>query len=69
MDNIQPWQQDMEQFSVDFHDIVNESEINIYAFCEGRPMEVVRMRWMKWTFLQPVMLWCCLVLKFAIWVL
>jgi triacylglycerol esterase/lipase EstA (alpha/beta hydrolase family) len=51
MDNIQPWQRDMEQLSVDFDDIVNENKINIYAFCEGRPMEqVVRMCWMKWIF-------------------
>jgi len=56
MDNIQPWQRDMEWLSVDFDDIVNENEINIYAFCEGRPMNVVCMRWMKWIFLQPVML-------------
>ncbi len=48
MDNIQPWQRDMEWLSEDFHDIVNENKINIYAFCEGRPMEhVVRMCWMK----------------------
>jgi len=48
MDNIQPWQRDMEWLSVDFDDIVNENEINIYAFCEGIPMEqVVRMCWMK----------------------
>jgi len=50
MDNIQPWQRDMEWLSVDFDAIVSENEINIYAFCEGRPMNVVRMRWMKWTF-------------------
>jgi hypothetical protein len=51
MDNIQPWQRDMEQLSVDFDGIVNENEINIYAFCEGRPMEhVVRTCWMKWIF-------------------
>ncbi len=51
MDNIQPWQRDMEQLSVDFDDIVNENKINIYAFCEGRPMgKVVRMCWMKWIF-------------------
>jgi hypothetical protein len=48
MDNIQPWQRDMEWLSVDFDDIVNENKINIYAFCEGRPMEdVVRTCWMK----------------------
>jgi hypothetical protein len=51
MDNIQPWQRDMEQLSVDFEDIVAENGINIYAFCEGRPMkQVVSMRWMKWIF-------------------
>jgi len=48
MHNIQPWQRDMEQLSVDFDYIVNENNINIYAFCEGRPMkQVVRMCWMK----------------------
>jgi triacylglycerol esterase/lipase EstA (alpha/beta hydrolase family) len=48
MDNIQPWQRDMEELSVDFCRIVTENEISIYAFCEGRPMErVVRMCWMK----------------------
>jgi hypothetical protein len=31
----------MEQLSVDFDDIVNGNKINIYAFCEGRPMEQV----------------------------
>ncbi len=59
MDNIQPWQRDMEQLSVDFDDIVNENKINIYAFCEGRPMEkVVRMCWMNLIFPNqtPVML-------------
>ncbi len=59
MDNIQPWQRDMEQLSVDFDYIVNENNINIYAFCEGRPMkQVVRMCWMKLFFPNqtPVML-------------
>ncbi len=51
MDNIQPWQRDMEELSLEFDGIVTENEINIYAFCEGRPMElVVRMCWMKWIF-------------------
>jgi len=45
MDNIRPWQRDMEKLSVDFEDIVNGNEINIFAFCEGRPImeRVVRM--------------------------
>jgi hypothetical protein len=48
MDNIRPWQRDMEQLSVDFDPIVIENEINVYAFCEGRPMpQVVGMCWMK----------------------
>ncbi len=56
MDNIQPWQRDMEELSVD---IVNGNKINIYAFCEGRPMEqVVDMCWMKLIFCNqtPVMI-------------
>jgi hypothetical protein len=48
MDNIQPWQRDMEDLSVDFDEIVDGNKINIYAFCEGRAMElVVRICWMK----------------------
>jgi len=31
MDNIQPWQRDMEELSVDFDDIVDGNKINIYA--------------------------------------
>jgi hypothetical protein len=51
MDNIRPWQQDMEELSVDFDDIVDGYKINIYGFCEGRPMEqVVRMCLMKLIF-------------------
>jgi hypothetical protein len=57
MENIHPGQRDMEQLSGDFDHVVQENEISIYAFCEGRPMEqVVHMHWMKWIFLQPVML-------------
>ena len=48
MNNIRPQQLDMEQLSEDFDSIVQENKINIYAFCEGRPMEhVVRMCRMK----------------------
>jgi pimeloyl-ACP methyl ester carboxylesterase len=48
MDNIGPWQRDMEQLSEDFDGIVTENEISIYSFCEGRPTEkMVRMCWMK----------------------
>ncbi len=39
MGNIEPYRRDMNQLSVDFDHIVTENEINIYAFCEGRPME------------------------------
>jgi triacylglycerol esterase/lipase EstA (alpha/beta hydrolase family) len=31
MDNIQPWQRDMEDLSVDFDEIVDGNKINIYA--------------------------------------
>jgi hypothetical protein len=51
MENMRPWQQDMEKLSVDFEDIVKGNEINIFAFCEGRPMEkVVCMCWMMYFF-------------------
>ncbi|KAH9550487.1 hypothetical protein CY35_10G074800 [Sphagnum magellanicum] len=38
MDNIPPWQRDMERLSVNFDRIVTENEINMFAFCEGKPM-------------------------------
>jgi hypothetical protein len=39
----------MEQLSVDFDGIANENKVNIFAFCEGRPMEkLVSICWMKW---------------------
>jgi len=51
MDNIQPGLRDMEQLSVDFDRIVEENEIGVYAFCEGRPMEqMVRICCMEWIF-------------------
>ncbi len=51
IENIRPCQQDMEQLSVDFDRVVTESEINIYAFCEGRPMlQLVCMCFIKCTF-------------------
>jgi hypothetical protein len=58
MDDMAPWQRDMEWSSVNFDHVVIENKINIYAFCEGRPMEqVVRMCCMKWIFCNqtPVM--------------
>jgi hypothetical protein len=39
MGNIEPYRRDMNQLSVDFDGIVTENKINIYAFCEGKPME------------------------------
>jgi hypothetical protein len=50
MDNIRPWQQNMEGLSVEFDGIVKENKISIYAFCEGKPMDVVCMCWTKWIF-------------------
>jgi hypothetical protein len=41
VDNIRPWKRDMAQLSEDFDRIVYENKINIYAFCEGRPMKEV----------------------------
>ncbi len=56
MGNIEPYRRDMNQLSVDFDRIVTENEINIYAFCEGKPMEQeVRMCWLKCGLCIPVM--------------
>jgi len=41
MDNVQPWQRDMEELSLEFDGIVADYKIIVYAFCEGRPMEQV----------------------------
>ncbi len=67
IDNIQPWQGDMEGLSVDFDDIANGNKINIYAFCEGRPMEQVVRMCLRWIFCNqpPVMILCCLSLTRA----
>jgi hypothetical protein len=46
--NMQPWKRDMERLSVDFVDIANENQINVYAFCEGRATkQMVRICKMK----------------------
>jgi hypothetical protein len=51
MDNIQPLKRDMEKLTVDFDEIANDKNINVYAFCEGRRMEpVVSMCLVKWNF-------------------
>jgi hypothetical protein len=56
MDNIQPGLRDMEQLSVDFDRIVEENEIGIYAFCEGRPMEqMVCICCMEWVVCKQIL--------------
>jgi hypothetical protein len=48
MDNIRLWKRDMEWLLVDFDPIVIENEINVCAFCDGRPTaQLVGMGWMK----------------------
>jgi hypothetical protein len=55
MGNFEPYRRDMNQLSVDFDRIVTENEINIYAFCEGKPMEQeVRLCWLKCGLCTPV---------------
>jgi hypothetical protein len=47
--NIQPWQRDMVQLSVDFDRIATGNNIVIYAFCEGRAMgQLVRICQLQW---------------------
>ncbi len=67
IENIQPWQGDMEQLSDDFDDIANGNKINIYAFIEGRPMEQMVRMCLEWMFCNqpPVMISCCLALTRA----
>ncbi|KAH9551398.1 hypothetical protein CY35_09G013600 [Sphagnum magellanicum] len=40
MENVQPFQQDMEELSEEFENFLKEKKVNVYAFGEGKPMNV-----------------------------
>jgi hypothetical protein len=41
MENVQPCRRDMEELSEEFENILKEKRVNVYAFGEGKPMNVV----------------------------
>ncbi|CAK9275563.1 unnamed protein product [Sphagnum jensenii] len=40
MENVQPWQQDMEELSQEFENFLKEKKVNVYTFGEGKPINV-----------------------------
>jgi hypothetical protein len=45
MKNILPWERDMEQLTGNFNRVATANKFNIYAFCEGRPVEQLVSMW------------------------
>jgi hypothetical protein len=41
MENVQPCRRDMEDLSEEFENFLKEKKVNVYAFGEGKPMNVV----------------------------
>ncbi len=68
MDNIQPWQRDMEWFS-GFWCHCQWKWNQYLCFLWGQTNECGTYALDEMDFLQPVTLWCCSVLKCVIWVL
>jgi hypothetical protein len=56
MENVQPWQQDMEELSQEFENFLKEKKVNVYAFGEGKPMNVVCICYKKCPFFYKISL-------------
>jgi len=56
MENVQPWQQNMEELSVEFENFLKEKKVNVYAFGEGKPMNVVCICYKKCPFFYQISL-------------
>ncbi len=50
MENVQPCRRDMEELSVEFEIFLKEKKVNVYAFGEGKPMNVVCICYKKCPF-------------------
>jgi hypothetical protein len=56
MENVQPWQQDMEELSQEFENVLKEKKVNVYAFGEGKPINVVCISYKKCPFFYQIYL-------------
>ncbi len=62
MENVQPGQRDMEELSEEFENFLREKKVNVYAFGEGQPMNVVCIWYKKCPFLYQISLrFTCLI--------
>ncbi len=62
MGNLQPRRRDMEELSEEFENFLNKKEVNVYAFVEGMPMNVVCICYKKCPFLYQISLrFTCLI--------
>jgi hypothetical protein len=62
MENVQPWQRNMEELSEEFENFLKEKKVNVYAFGEGKPMNVVCICYKKCPFFYQISLrFTCLV--------
>ncbi len=50
IENVQPCQRDMEELSEEFENFLKEKKVNVYAFGEGKPMNVVCICYKKCSF-------------------
>jgi hypothetical protein len=56
MENVQPCQRDMEELSEEFENFLKEKKVNVYAFGEGKPMNVVCICYKKCPFFYKISL-------------
>jgi hypothetical protein len=56
MENVQPCQRDMEELSQEFENFLKEKKVNVYAFGEGKPMNVVCICYKKCPFFYKISL-------------
>jgi len=62
MENVQPFRQDMEELSKEFENFLREKKVNVYAFGEGKPMNVVCICYKKCPFFYKISLrFTCLI--------
>jgi hypothetical protein len=62
MEDVQPWRQNMEELSEEFENFLKEKKVNVYAFGEGKPMNVVCICYKKCPFFYQISLrFTCLI--------
>jgi hypothetical protein len=62
MEDVQPWRRNMEELSEEFENFLKEKKVNVYAFGEGKPMNVVCICYKKCPFFYQISLrFTCLI--------